>query len=103
MLNTVQLVCCKAGRAGHLSVVFSPAKSGQPSGLRHAGTTNNVTILGGVRQSGRERRDCLSLVVCKLLTGKKMLECAARVTPRTECGTRRANYMAVPPQGYGRN
>jgi lysyl-tRNA synthetase class I len=103
MLNPVQLVSREEAREGRLAAIFAMAGSGQPSGLRHAGTTNNVTIRDAVRQSGRERYDGSSQSVCMLLEYKQMSACVARVKPGTESGMRRATYRAVPRQGYGRN
>jgi hypothetical protein len=103
MLNPVQLVCRIEVGHSHLAGVLGGAKSGQPSGLRHAGTTNNVTIRDAVRQSGRERYDGSLQSVCMLLEYKQMSACVARVKPGTESGMRRATYRAVPRQGYGRN
>jgi hypothetical protein len=88
---------------GPVSIAWGAAKSGQPSGLRQAKATNNVTIWGFVRQSGRHSKGSLFLSVCKLLWNRGIEGCAAMVTSGSEHGMSLAFDRAVPRQGYGRN
>jgi hypothetical protein len=103
MPDPVQPQCPKAAAVTLFGFGLTGAKSGQPSGLRQAKATNNVTIWGFVRQFGRNLQRGALLGVRKLLQYKEINGFAAKVTSGVERGTRLANSMAVPRQGYGRN
>jgi hypothetical protein len=103
MLNPVQRKCREALWNGPQAIGWGGPKSGQPSGLRQAKATNNVTIWGFVRQSERQPQGNFFLTVCKLMHKKGIESCAAKVTSGGERGMRLAFNWAVPRQGYGRN